>query len=179
MLVMSRGKWFHGLTWMPRLRRSNPIMVESTMRKSRPNLSRICSCHCTCREAGQTIENLPGAVPDDEFERHHPGLDGLAQAHVIGDQQVHPWHLDGPHHRIKLVVLDVDAGTKRGLDVPHVSRRRSTPAHGIEKGVELVGRIEAGGIGQGDLLDHPGPRLKLPNDVAVLRPGRRPRPTTA
>ena len=55
MLVMSRGKWFHGLTWMPRLRRSNPIIVEFTMRKSRPNLSRICSCHCTWSEAGQTI----------------------------------------------------------------------------------------------------------------------------
>ncbi len=110
-------------------------------------------------------QDLPGAVPDDEFEGHHPRFDGLAEAHVVGDQQVDPRHLDRPHHRIKLVVLDVDAGAERRLDVPHVSRGRRTPAHGIEKGVELVGRIEAGGVGQGDLLDDPGPRLKLPDDL--------------
>ena len=163
---------------MPRLRRSSFIKLESTMRKSRPNLSRICSFHCTCKEAGTDDQDLPGAVPDDEFEGHHPRFDGLAEAHVVGDQQVDPWHLDGPHHRIKLVVLDVDAGAKWSLDVPHVGRRRSTPAHGVEEGIKLVGRIEAGGIGQCDLLDDPGPWLKLPDDVAVLRPGRRLRPTT-
>ena len=107
----------------------------------------------------------PGPVPDDEFQGHHACLDGLAEAHVVGDQQVDPWHLDGPHHRVKLVVLDVDAGAKGGLDVPHVGGRRGTPADGIEESVKLVGRIEAGGIGQGDLLDDPGSRLKLPDDV--------------
>ena len=110
-------------------------------------------------------QDLPGAVPDDEFEGDHPGLDGLAEAHVVGDQQVDPWHLDRPHHGVKLVVLDVDAGAERCLDVRDVRRGRSAPADGIEKGVKLVGRVEAGRVGQGDLLDDPGPWLQLPNDV--------------
>ena len=40
-----------------------------------------------------------------------------------------------------------------------------TPAHGVEKCVKLVGRIEPCGFGQSDLLDHPGPRLQFPDDV--------------
>ena len=55
MEVISRGKCDQGLTWMPRLRRSWLMVVLSTMRNSRPNLSRISSCHCTCRDEGQTI----------------------------------------------------------------------------------------------------------------------------
>ena len=110
-------------------------------------------------------QNLPGAVPDDEFEGHHPRLDGLAQAHVVGDQKVDPWHLDRPHDGIKLVVFDVDAGAKRRLDVPHVRRGGCPPADGIEKSVESVGWIKAGRFGQGDLFDDPGTGLELPDDL--------------
>ena len=56
--VMSRGKCVQGLTWMPRFRRKLRINSLSTMRKSRPNLSRIWSRHWTWREAGQTIKIL-------------------------------------------------------------------------------------------------------------------------
>ena len=114
---------------------------------------------------GADDEDAAGTVPDDEFQGGHPGLDGLAEADIISDKQVDPWHLDGPHHRVKLVVLDVDAGTEGGLDVLHVGGGGGTPAHGVEEGVELVGRVEAGRLGQGDLLDDPGPRLDLPNDL--------------
>ena len=55
MEVIRRGKWFHGLTWMPRSRRSSLMSSLSTMRKSSPNLSRICSCHWTWSDDGQTI----------------------------------------------------------------------------------------------------------------------------
>ena len=96
-----------------------------------------------------------------------PGLDGLAEAHVVGDQQVDPWHLDRPDHRVELVVLDVDAGAERRLD-RSVGGRSGTPADGVEEGVELVGRVEAGGLGQGDLLDDLGPRLELPDDLQLF-----------
>ena len=165
MLVMSRGKWVHGLTWMPRLRRSSFIKLQSTMRKSRPNLSRICSFHWICKAEGQTMRIRLARCRMVSSRADHARFDGLAEAHVVGDQQVDPWHLDRPHHRIKLVVLDVDARAKGSLDVLHVSRGGSTPAHGIKEGVELVGRIEAGGFGQGDLLDDLGPRLDFPDDL--------------
>jgi hypothetical protein len=96
---------------------------------------------------GADDQDAPGTVPDDEFQRRHAGLDGLTQAHVVGDEQVDPWHLDGPHYRVKLVVLNVDAGAEGGLDVLHVGGRGGTPAHGVEEGVQLVGRVEAGRFG--------------------------------
>ena len=70
----------------------------------------------------------------------------------------------------------------------HVGGGGGPPADGIEEGVEPVGRVEAGRLGQGDLLDDPGPRLELPDDLQffaqavvldggereeVLRPGDR------
>ena len=139
-------------------------------------MSRICSFHWICSEAGQTIRIFLARCRMISSRVDHPGLDGLAEAHIISDQQVDPWHLDRPHHGVKLVVLDVDAGAKGCLDVLHVGSGCGTPAHGVEEGVELVGRIEPGRFGQCDLLDDPRPRLKLPDDVVVLRPGRRPRP---
>ena len=107
-------------------------------------------------------------MADDEFQGDHACLDGLAQAHVIGDQFVDPWHLDGPHHRVELVVLDVDARAERGLDVLHVGAGGGTPAHCIEEGVQFIGRVKAGRLGQGNLLYDLGPRLDLPDDLQFL-----------
>ena len=107
-------------------------------------------------------QNRPGTVPDDEFQADEARLDRLAEAHVVGDQQVDPWHLDGPDHRVKLVVLDVDAGAERRLDVRRRAVADGTPADGIEEGVEPVGRVEAGRLGQGDLLDAPAPPARSP-----------------
>ena len=166
MLVMSRGKWVHGLTWMPRLRRSSLISVRVHDAEVEAELVPHLLLPLDLQRGRADDQNLPGPVADDEFEGHHARLDGLAEAHVVGDQQVDPWHLDRPHHGIKLVVLDVDARAERGLDVPHVGRGGGAPADGIEEGVELVGRIEAGRLGQGDLLDDPGPRLELPDDLS-------------
>ena len=47
------------------------------------------------------------------------------------------------------------------------------PAHGVEEGVELVGRAETGRFGQGDLLDDLGLRLDLPNDLEFFAQARR------
>ena len=147
------------------------------MRKSRPNLSRICSRHWTWSEDGQTIRIFRARWRMISSRATMPGLDGLAEAHVVGDEQVDPRHLDGPDHRVELVVLDVDAAAERRLDVLHVGRGGGPPADGVEEGVELVGRVEAGRLGQGDLLDDPGPRLELPDDLqffaqAVVLDGR-------
>ena len=84
-------------------------------------------------------EHPAGTVADDEFKRDEPRLDGLAQADVVGDQEADPRHLDGPDHRVKLVILDIDARTKWGLDVPQVGGRGGSPPNGIEEGIEPVG----------------------------------------
>ncbi len=123
-------------------------------------------------ERGRAEDQDPaGTVPEDQFEGDHPGLDGLAQANVVGDQQVDPRHLDRPDHGVKLVVLDVDARSERRLDVLHVGGGCGTPADGIEKGVEPVGFVEAAGLGQVDFLQLPGSRLQLPENLEFLAEG--------
>jgi hypothetical protein len=61
--------------------------------------------------------------------------------------------------------FDVDAGAEGSLDVLHVGGGGSTPANGVEKGIQLVGRVEAARFGQSDLLDDLGPRLDLRDDL--------------
>ncbi len=114
---------------------------------------------------GTHHENLPGTMPDDKFQPHHARFDSFAKANVVSDQQVDPRHLDRPHYRIKLVVLDFDTAAERRLDVLVVGGGCGTQADGIEKGVELVGRIEVGRFGERHPLDDLGPRLDFPKDL--------------
>ena len=141
------------------------------MRKSSPNLSRIWSRHWTWSEAGQTTSTRRARCRMISSRATRPDSIVLPKPDVVGDQQVDPWHLDGPDHRVKLVVLDVDARAERGLDVPHVGGGSGPPADGIEEGVEPVGGVEAGRLGEGDLLDDLGPRLDLPDDLKLFAEG--------
>ncbi len=104
-------------------------------------------------------EHSSGTVPDNEFQNYHAHFDRFAEAHVVGDQEVHPGHLDGTDNGIELVVLDVDAASERRLDVLHVCRRSRPPPDGIKKGVEPLRIIETSGFRQGDLLDDSGARF--------------------
>ena len=71
-------------------------------------------------------------------------------------------------HRVELVVLDVDAAAERRLECPHVGGGDRAPAHGVEEGVEAARLVEAGGFGQGRLLEHAGAGLELPDDLELL-----------
>ena len=168
MEVISRGKWFQGLTWMPRSRRRSSHQFAADDAEIEPELVPHLLLPLDLERRRADDQDLPGTVPDDQFEGDHPRLDGLAQAHVVSNQQVDPRHLDRPDHRVKLVILDVDARAERGLDVADIRQGRRSPADGIEEGVELVGRVEPGRVGQGDLLDEPGTGLQLPDDLDLL-----------
>ena len=113
-------------------------------------------------------QDLPGPMTDHQLQGHHPGLDRLAEAHVVGDQEVDPGHLDRPDHGVELVILDLDAAAERGLDVLVVGRRGGPPTHGVQEGVERPRLVEPGPLGQGHFLDHPGPRLDFPDDLQLL-----------
>jgi hypothetical protein len=52
-------------------------------------------------------------VPKDQFLRDQARLNGFAEADIIGDQEVDPWHPQRPHDRIKLIFLDLNAAAKR------------------------------------------------------------------
>lgn len=107
-------------------------------------------------------------MPDDEFEDRHPGLDGLAEAHVVGNQQIDPRHLDRTHHRIKLIIFDVNSAAERGLDRLYVSSGSGSPAHGIEECVESNGIVVACRVGERNLLDDLGSWFQFPEDLQLL-----------
>ena len=111
---------------------------------------------------GTHHENPSGPVAQNEFQDGHTRFNRLAQANIVGNQQIHPGHVHGADHRVELVILDVNPGAEGRLDIPHVSGRGRTPADGIEKGIQPVWRIEAGWRRQGDLFVHCQPRARSP-----------------
>ena len=101
-----------------------------------------------------------------------PGLDGLAQPHIVGDQQVGPGHRQRPDHRVELVVLDLDSGPERRLEHRLVRRGDRTPPNGVEERVQLARVIETvGGVGQCVLVVRDRPALKLPDHPQPLVAG--------
>ena len=99
------------------------------------------------------------------------GLDRLAEAHVVGEQQVRPRRLQGAAQRLELVGLDVRAAAERRLERVPVRRRDRAPAHGVDergKRVRVVEAVGADRLGQalvrGDGLAH----LELPHDRELL-----------
>ena len=169
--VMSRGKWVHGLTWMPASAPQFPHQLAVHDAEVQAELVPHLIPPLDLERGRADDQDAADPVPDDQFQSDHPGLDGLAQAHVVGDEQVDPWHLDGPDHRVKLVVLDLDAAAERGLEGFVVGRRDGTPAHRIQKGVQPGRIIEVGRLGQSDLLVDVRPRLQFPDDLQFLAQG--------
>ncbi len=70
------------------------------------------------------------------------GFDGLAQAHVVGDEQVDPWQEQGLAERLKLVGIQPDAGPEGRLEQPGVGGRDAVPPQGIQIGGESPCRVE-------------------------------------
>ncbi len=149
--MISRGKWLHGLTWMPRAPAEFLHQVAIDDAEVEPELVPHLVPPLDLERGRADDQDPPSPVPDDQFEGDEARLDRLAEAHVVGDEQADPGHLDGADHRIKLVVLDVDARAERGLDVPHVGSRRGAPADGVEEGIEPVGGVESRRLGKPDL----------------------------
>ena len=65
-------------------------------------------------------EDASSTVADDQLEGDQARLDRLAEANVVGDQQIDARHLDGTEDGVELVVFNIDARAKRRLDVPDV-----------------------------------------------------------
>ena len=105
-------------------------------------------------------------MPQDHLLGDEPGLDGLAEADVVGDEQVDARHLDRAHDRLQVVVLDADAAAEGRLQRVRVRRGDRAPAHGVEEGVQRGGVVEAvGWERQVPALANAGPRLDLPDDA--------------
>ena len=92
---MMRGNAFHGFVSIPRRRRSWKVESESMTSKSRLNLRRSSYFHCRWSIAGQSDEDAADAPPQEQFFEDQPGLDRLAQAHAVGQEQADTGHRQG------------------------------------------------------------------------------------
>ena len=137
------------------------------MVKSRPNFSAISSRHFTVSPAGQTIMIAAGPVPQQQLLGDQAGLDGLAEADVVGEQQVDPGRVHRPGDRLELVVLDRDAGAERRLQRLDVGRGHRRPADRVEERGQPLRRVEPvlGHLGQRAAGQHLPAGLDLPDDV--------------
>ncbi len=117
-------------------------------------------------------QHRSGPMAKHELLHDQPRLDRLAQADVVGDEEVGTGHRQRPHDWVELILLDLDAGAEGRLQHGRVRRGDRAPPHGVEEGVEVAGRVEtARGIRQCMPLVGGGARLQLPHNTEPLVTG--------
>ena len=95
----------------------------------------------TTRQFDSTYE-----IPDEHYElileaaRHAPSGANAQPWHyiIVRDQEVRPRHLNGSNNWVELVVLDLDAAAKGGLNGAAIGAGRSSPPNRIQEGVKLL-----------------------------------------
>src|SRR5205814_2331063 len=58
-------------------------------------------------------EDGADAVAQDQFLYNESSLDRFAQANIVSYQQIHPWHRQSAHDRIKLILVHFDPAAER------------------------------------------------------------------
>ena len=81
-------------------------------------------------------------LAEQEFSGDQPGLDRLAEAHIIGDEEVHPGQAKGLLKGLQLVGVDPDSGPEGGLEEVRVGRCHAVPLEGVQVGREQFRRVE-------------------------------------
>lgn len=106
----------------------------------------------TERRRGQDQDALD-PPPQEELAQDQTRLDGLAEADVIGDQEIDPGHLKGLQERNELEVLDLNCTVKRAGDRQAVERaaavrieegRGRGPARGPKQSIKVLRRHRVG-----------------------------------
>src|SRR5439155_840361 len=73
------------------------------------------------------------AVTNEQFLDDEPGLDGFAEADIIGDEKIDTRHVNRANNGIKLIALDGSAAAKRRLEEAAVGVRSRTPTDRIKE----------------------------------------------
>lgn len=116
-----------------------------------------------------------------QLAQHHAGLDGLAEAHCVGEQQRYARHLECPQYGDELVGLGVDGaiegcGERRAVAVEsreRERRRERRPARRAHHRIELA-RVHRGRVfdaRQGGRLENLSARLDFPQHLVGLGAG--------
>ena len=160
----------HGFTEKPRRRRSSPMRSRSMMSKVRPNLLSSSSFHCTSMAGGGeiTIKSMRRRSRSSRIDE--PGLDGLAEADVVGDQQIDARQPQGLAQGKELIGVEPDAGAERRLQQIAVGGGGGAPADRAQIGGEHLGAVgpAASDLRPGVVLDDARTDLGVPQHLDLL-----------
>jgi len=117
------------------------------------------------QRGGADHQDAADALAGEQLLDHHACLDGLAQAHVVGQQHVHARHAQRPHNRLKLVVLYLDGPPERSLQRKSLKHRGERPAAGQQERLEPSRWIPGVRPRQPQAVVYHRVDLVLPDDV--------------
>ena len=125
-------------------------VLGSTSSASMWNLSRSSACHCSARWGGQSTARFLRLAAVEQLAGDQAGLDGLADADVVGDQQPHRVQLQRHQERHELVRPGLDG--ELGERAERAGARAEAQPHGVAQQparrevAELgrIGKVEAG-----------------------------------
>ena len=83
------------------------------------------------------------AAAQEKLAGNEAGFDGLPEADIVRDEQVHAGQEEGLAERFELVGIKPDAGAERRLEDPRVRGGNAVPAQGVEERGEGFPGIEA------------------------------------
>ena len=106
----------HGLASMPSFRRWRSVLRRSITSNERENFSQSSSLHWSRRAAGVRTSNPADATAEQQLGEDEPGPDGLAEPHVVGDQEADARHAERLQERDELEVLHADAAVEGAGD---------------------------------------------------------------
>ena len=124
------------------------------------------------QRGGADDERGAGPVAEHQLLHDQAGLDGLAQADIVGDQQVDPRHPQGSDQGFELVVLDGDTAAERSLESLGIGIGHRRPADRVEEGLQRLGVVEVVRVGGGEVgpLVDAASGLQLPDDLDLVLP---------
>jgi hypothetical protein len=88
-------------------------------------------------------DEVVDAAAQQQLARDEAGFDRLAEAHVVGDEQVDARELERLAQRFELVRLDLDAGPERRLEQGRVGGGDAVPPHRVQERSEQARFVEA------------------------------------
>ena len=119
---------------------------------------------------GRDDRDRPRLLSKQQLAGDETRFDGLAEAGVVGDEEVDARHSERLSERLHLVGVNLDARPERRLEEVRIGRGDAVPAQGVQEGAEVAWWVEAPGADGAPrfLLEDPAVDLEVPVDLQGL-----------